>query len=101
MNRVTVKREMLQWARERAGRSLEALAGKFPKLPQWERGEAWPTLKQLELFARATFVPVGYLFLREPPVERLPVPDMRTTGERRAKRPSGFRCWFRRATCAG
>jgi len=88
VNRVTVRRELLQWARDRAGRSLEALAGKFPKLPQWERGEAWPTLRQLELFARATFVPVGYLFLREPPVERLPVPDMRTTGEGRIGRPS-------------
>ncbi len=78
MNRVPVKPELLRWARERAGLSVEGLAGRFPSLDEWERGEAQPTLKQLERFARATFVPVGYLFLREPPAERIPIPDLRT-----------------------
>ena len=59
MSRVTVKPEILRWARERANRSVETLRNRFPKYDRWERGEAMPTLKQLEAFARATYVPVG------------------------------------------
>ena len=74
--RVEVKPELLRWARERSGGALR-LAGRSP-LPAWERGEAQPTLKQVESFAKATYTPVGYLFLQEPPVERVPIPDFRT-----------------------
>lgn len=88
MNRVVVKPELLRWARERSGRSAETLAGKFPRLEAWERGEAQPTLKQLEQFAKATFTPVGYLFLQEPPVERVPIPDFRTLAGTPTGRPS-------------
>ena len=88
MNRVAVKPELLRWARERAGRSAANLSGKFPKIRDWERGQSQPTLKQLESFARATYVPVGYLFLREPPAERVPIPDLRTIGNERIGRPS-------------
>ncbi|MGH8479530.1 MAG: ImmA/IrrE family metallo-endopeptidase [Gammaproteobacteria bacterium] len=82
MNRVAVRPQLLRWARERSGRSVEDLSGKFPKLAAWESGEARPTLKQLESFARATYVAVGYLFLREPPQESVPIPDLRTPGNR-------------------
>ncbi len=88
MNRVTVKPTLLRWARERAGRSVESLAGRFPKLDQWESGEMQPTLKQLEHFAKATHTPIGYLFLREPAVERVPIPDLRTMGNERIGHPS-------------
>jgi len=88
VNRVVVKPGILRWARERAGRSAESLARKFPKIGQWERGEAHPTMKQLETFAKATFVPVGYLFLREPPVEAVPIPDLRTIGNEQIGHPS-------------
>ncbi len=75
MNRVEVKPELLRWARERAGLNIDALARRFPKLPDWESGDVHPTLKQLEGFAKATFTPVGFLFLDEPPEERVPIPD--------------------------
>lgn len=88
MTRVAVDPNILRWARERSGRSAASLAAKFPKLPEWEGRRAQPTLKQLESFARATFVPVGYLFLREPPAEQVPIPDLRTMGGARRDRPS-------------
>lgn len=87
MVRVTVKPEMFRWARERAGFEPGVLAGRFPRLDAWERGEAQPTLKQLESFAQATYTPVGYLFLPEPPVEAIPIPDFRTIGNERLERP--------------
>ena len=88
MQRVEVKPKLLRWARDRAGLSVTALARRFPKLADWERGEAHPTLKQLEGFAKATYTPVGFLLLEEPPVERLPIPDFRTMANRDVDRPS-------------
>ncbi len=88
MDRVDVQPELLRWARQRAGLGLDALAGRFAKLPAWERGEIRPTLKQLERFAKATFTPVGYFFLREAPVERVPIPDFRTVADARLVHPS-------------
>lgn len=88
MNRVAVNPELLLWARERAGLEMLDLIGRFPKLPEWESGELQPTLRQIERFARAVYVPIGYLFLPEPPAEPLPVPDFRTVAERGVTRPS-------------
>ena len=53
MMRVEVKSELLHWAIERAGDRSAYLYEKFPHLDEWERGEAQPTLKQLESFAKA------------------------------------------------
>ena len=88
MIRVTIKKELLSWARERAGLEQDALIGKFKKLPEWEAGKVQPTLKQAEDFARAVHVPVGYLFLTEPPEESLPIPDFRTFTGQPMLRPS-------------
>ena len=88
MSRVAVNPALIRWARERAGLAQEALAARFKKLPEWEAGETQPTLKQVEAFARAVHVPVGYLFLTEPPEEPVPIPDFRTVAGRAVRQPS-------------
>ncbi|MFH1809406.1 MAG: ImmA/IrrE family metallo-endopeptidase [Pseudomonadota bacterium] len=88
MLRVEVQPTLLQWARGRAGLSMDALVKKFPRLDAWESGEQQPTLKQLESYAATTRTPIGYLFLTEPPVEAVPIPDLRTMGNQRLGRPS-------------
>ena len=85
---VEIKPEMLRWARERAGIELGALSKRFPQLKAWEQGIAYPTLKQVERYAKAMHAPIGYLFLHEPPVERVPIPDFRTIRRERYKQPS-------------
>ena len=88
MTRVHVNPELLHWASHRSGIAQEALAAKFKKLPEWESGKTQPTLKQVEAFARAVHVPVGYLFLTEPPEEAVPIPDFRTFSGQAVRRPS-------------
>jgi len=79
---------MLTWARERSRLDLAYLDKHFPQLEKWELGELRPTLKQLERFAKATHTPFGYLFLTEPPVETVPIPDFRTVADTHVRQPS-------------
>ena len=89
MTHAVIRPELLRWARERAGiDDAGELRGRFPKLVAWEEGTAQPTLKQLEAFARAVHVPIGYLFLPAPPPEPLPIPDFRTHDGRGVRRAS-------------
>ncbi len=88
MPRVAVRPELLRWAVEGAGCEKAYLSDRFPRLGEWESGKTQPTLKQLEKFAGATHVPIGYLFLKEPPEETVPLPDMRTMRDREIEKPS-------------
>jgi Zn-dependent peptidase ImmA (M78 family) len=82
MQTLNVNHELILWALERSGRSVEGLARQFPKLAKWVSGEAQPTLKQLEALSKKTWTPLGYFFLPEPPQEKLPIPDFRTVSDR-------------------
>ena len=88
MLRVDVRPELYRWARTRAGLDMDSLTRRFPQLDAWERGEARPTLKQLEDFAKVTHTAIGYLFLQTPPAERVPIPDFRTVGNVHIDQPS-------------
>ena len=83
-SRVSVAPLVLQWAVDRSGRSAEDLA-KFP-ISEWLAGATSPTMRQLEDFARATYVPVGYMFLQEPPEEFVPISDFRTFNDASVRR---------------
>jgi len=87
MTRVAISASVLRWALERSGEPT-AIERKFPKLSEWLSGERRPTLRQLEELAKATSTPFGYLFLPEPPEERLPIPYFRTLGNGPLRRPS-------------
>ncbi len=78
MSSVEIKKEVLVWAIERAGFTPSDLEIKFPRIHEWIQGESQPTLKQLENFAKSTRTPFGFLFLKKPPTEKLPIPFYRT-----------------------
>jgi Zn-dependent peptidase ImmA (M78 family)/DNA-binding XRE family transcriptional regulator len=83
---------LLRWARERASASVEETAkgaGVVPsRLEAWERGEARPTFHQAQKLAKVLHAPFGFFFLPEPPVETLPLPDLRTLPGAMPERPS-------------
>lgn len=88
---VSLQPQVLQWARERAGLSEEDLAKKVGTKP--ERVSEWEhsgrlKFNQAQKLAKATYTPFGYLYLRTPPEERLPIPDFRTVGGAGVRRPS-------------
>ncbi|MER2518753.1 MAG: ImmA/IrrE family metallo-endopeptidase [Candidatus Accumulibacter phosphatis] len=79
---------VLRWAAERARLDDFALVKRFRKWPLWLSGEAQPTLRQIEDFARMTHTPFGYFFLPEPPRMELPVPDFRSLRDAPVREPS-------------
>lgn len=89
---VTVKRELLRWARERVSLAPMELSEKFgwkqdTRVKQWEEtGKI--SLAHLERLAEKTHTPVGYLFLPEPPADNLPIADFRTVEGAELERPS-------------
>lgn len=86
--KVEIKPALLKWARERAGFTPDALEHRFPRFALWERGQAMPTMRQLEEVAKKTLTPLGYFFLMEPPEDKLPIPDFRTVRDEPIRRPS-------------
>lgn len=87
-----VNPSLLRWSRERAGLSTEQVAKKLPvkrdRVQEWEAGETKPTFLQAQKWASLAHIPFGFLFLQQPPVEQLPLPDLRTVGGIAPQRPS-------------
>ena len=78
--RMDVKRELLEWAIKRSGKTPDDVSKSNKNLKDWLDGKKKPTLRQLERFAAATYAPFGYLLLPDPPEEILPIPHFRTLG---------------------
>lgn len=70
VERMPITPEVVTWARERLGYTLDALTEKrkdFKKVAEWESGESRPTYRQLELLAKQLSLPVAIFFFPEPP----------------------------------
>lgn len=69
--------------------AAESVGVKPEQLIAWETGEGKPpTFRQAQRLSQALHAPFGYLFLREPPIEELPLPDLRTVAGAPLNRPS-------------
>ena len=82
---VNINNNMITWAIERAGFKLQDFIIKFPHIENWLQERKPPTVKQLEKFSQKVHLPFGYLFLKEPPEEKLPIPFFRTNNPRATK----------------
>ena len=74
--------KLLGWAIVRSGASVESVAKSMNVKPEkvalWQQKKDVPTFLQAQKLARALHIPFGYLFLSSPPIEKLPLPDLRT-----------------------
>ncbi|HBT48862.1 ImmA/IrrE family metallo-endopeptidase [Thermoanaerobacter sp. CM-CNRG TB177] len=75
--KVDINPKVLLWALNRSGKRL-AVEKNFPKIYEWIEKKSKPTFRQLEELAKATYTPLGYFFLDEPPEDQLPIPYFRT-----------------------
>ena len=84
--------EILRWAREESGLSIEDAAQKASvaekktlsapdRLCQWETGADKPTYNQLKKLAQIYYLPILTFYLKKPPVTSEPLPDFRTVGD--------------------
>lgn len=75
--RIHINRDILIWAVERMGKTVDEYILENPKFQQWLDGTKLPTFKGIEQFARKFYVPLGYMFLENPPQETFPIPFFR------------------------
>jgi Zn-dependent peptidase ImmA (M78 family)/DNA-binding XRE family transcriptional regulator len=84
--------ELVEWARERRKYSIQELADKINRDPQkveaWEKGTSRPTFDEAQELAEKLYIPFGYLYLSEPPIEKFPLPDLRTIKGKFSSLPS-------------
>ena len=88
---INLEPEVLRWARERARLEPEQLARKVQVKP--ERVLEWEdsgriSVAQADRLAHHTHTPLGFLYLPEPPEDRLPIPDFRARRDDASSRPS-------------
>ena len=81
-DRMAINPELIRWARERAGYSIEAAETHFRDIAAWESRQKDPTYVQLEQVADRFGVPVSVLFFPEPPDVPEPSRSFRTLPER-------------------
>jgi transcriptional regulator with XRE-family HTH domain len=87
---IRIEPSILIWARESLGLSLSEVALKLDKdretIQQWEHGNSFPTLAQLEKLAYSIYKrPLAVFFLPRPPKETTPKQDFRTLPENEIK----------------
>lgn len=83
--RAQINHEILVWAREQAGLSIDSAASKLrvpvDRIIAWESGDLSPTIRQLRLIGKAYRRPSAFFYLSEPPD-----PDPQISDYRRAQR---------------
>lgn len=88
---ITLQPDVLRWARERAGIDPEQLARQMGVNPErvlkWER-DGKISIAQADKLSQRTHTALGFLYLTEPPKDRLPIPDFRTRGNAQPPSPN-------------
>ena len=81
---IPVNKEILRWARETHGFSIEDLEKPFPKLALWEskNHKDCPTYSQLEQLALRYKRPLAIFFFPDPPAEESIKKSLRSVSER-------------------
>lgn len=84
--------EMIDWAVERVQETPISLGHKLnvkpEKIAEWISGAKRPSIRQAQELAKKLKIPFGYLYLKTPLKETLPLPDLRTAAGKVSRNPS-------------
>jgi len=64
---IPITSSVLIWARQRSGYSIEEMSKSFKKYGDWEKGDSFPTYKQLEAISDKFKCPIALFFFPNPP----------------------------------
>lgn len=81
-NRVEIRRDVYLWAIKESRKDFGEIQNRFKKIETWISGENHPTFRQVESLANFLGVPLGYMFLEEPPRANLIESEFRTIGNK-------------------
>ena len=81
-SKVEVSRDIYLWAIEESQKDLMEIKNRFKKIEAWISGEDHPTFRQVERLANFLGVPLGYMFLEEPPKTNIIESEFRTIGNK-------------------
>ena len=65
--RFPVSGAILNWLPKYSGKGYEAFYKRFPKYGEWIAGSVHPTICQIQALATFSNVPLGYIYLKNPP----------------------------------
>ncbi|MGI6649764.1 MAG: ImmA/IrrE family metallo-endopeptidase [Bacillota bacterium] len=81
-SKVEVSRDIYLWAIEESQKDFIEIKNRFEKIETWISGEDYPTFRQVERLANFLGVPLGYMFLDEPPRTSIIESEFRTIGNK-------------------
>lgn len=81
-NRVEVNRDIYLWAIEESQKDFDEIQNRFKKIETWISGENHPTFGQVENLTKFLGVPLGFMFLEEPPKTNIIESEFRTIGNK-------------------
>ncbi|NLL20097.1 MAG: ImmA/IrrE family metallo-endopeptidase [Clostridia bacterium] len=81
-SKVEVSRDIYLWAIEESQKDFLEIKNRFKKIEFWMSGEDHPTFRQLERLANFLGVPLGYMFLDEPPGANIVESEFRSIGNK-------------------
>jgi Zn-dependent peptidase ImmA (M78 family) len=82
MTRVEINPTVLHWAMHRAKTDPADLGHPQETVEAWLSGSQKPTFNQARELAKDLHIPFGYLFLDTVPEIEIPIPDLRTVGNK-------------------
>jgi Zn-dependent peptidase ImmA (M78 family)/DNA-binding XRE family transcriptional regulator len=99
--RADINPEILEWAREQAGLTVDEVARKLrvnaDKIRAWETGDDLPTVRQLRLLGKAYKRPSAFFYLADPPRPEPEIPDYRRIDRAEGENPPELLYEIRRA----
>ena len=81
-NRIKVNKEIYIWAIKESRKSFEEIEDRFENIEAWMSQDILPTFRQVEDLANFLKVPLGYMFLDNPPKTDIIESEFRTVGNK-------------------
>ncbi len=81
-NRIEIKEDIYIWAIKESGKDFEEILDRFENIEAWISHDILPTFRQVEELVNFLKVPLGYMFLDEPPKTDIIESEFRTVGNK-------------------